>query len=211
MRNYWSVNKWQFTQSIAVATVFDVDFVDDRPGMVVLRVRGDGASQRFANESGGHRWQRIPPTERGGRVHSSTITVAVMREGESADIEIRESDCEFQACRSSGPGGQNVNKVSSAVQVWHKPSGLTFKVQSERSQHQNKANAKKMLHAKLSEQKRNADKNRESQDRKQQVGSGERSDKIRTVQMKNNVVVNHLTGKKISTHAYLKGEVERIA
>lgn len=189
--------------------VFDCEIVDDRPGMMVLKVSGNGASNRFAPESGGHRWQRVPPTERSGRVQSSTVTVAVMPIPKNVSVAVRECDCEIQTCRGSGPGGQKRNKTETAVQIRHKPSGMMVRCDQERSQQQNKATAFAILAAKLQQEATASHNDRERSNRRSQVGSGERSDKIRTVQVKNGIVFS-AGGKKMRLADYLKGVVEEV-
>src|SRR5947207_2335944 len=119
-----------FTISSLGGGVFSFDLLEERPGMIVFRVEGPHVAAAFAHESGGHRWQRIPPNERNGRVHTSTITVAVLPEPATCIVEIREGDLAWSTCRASGPGGQNVNKVETVAIVRHKPTGLMVRSQS---------------------------------------------------------------------------------
>ena len=179
--------------------------------MIVLHISGDNAYEKFAGESGGHRWQRKPPNERKDKVHSSTVTVAVFVDKPKIVREIKESDCEVTTCRGSGPGGQNRNKTDSAVQIKHKPTGMIVRCETERSQKQNKETAFALLASRLaaSDQKDESRYVRDSRTR--QIGSGERSDKIRTVQMQNGQVVNHVSGKKCSVEKYLKGDIWAVA
>ena len=188
-------------------TVFDLDIISDSPTGVVLRAKGKGARSLFEPEAGGHRWQRVPPNERRGKTHSSTVTVAVLPEGSGPGFSFRESDCEFSTFRGSGPGGQLRNKLETAVRVVHKPTGLTVRCETERSQTQNKASALRLLEARLREQAESAARAERNGTRKVQVGSGERSDKIRTVQEQNGVVVNNVTGRKVPLPRYLKGDI----
>lgn len=187
--------------------VFKCDIVAEYEGMITLKIEGAGAIKAFENESGGHRYQRKSPTGKGEK-HSSTITVAVLPVFKFNEITIRESDCEITTCRGSRPGGQNRNKTDSAVQIKHKPSGLIVRCETERSQQQNKASAMSLLQARLNQMNFSTYKDKESQSRKSQIGKGERSDKIRTVQFQNGHVVNHLNGKKIPIEKYFKGEIE---
>jgi peptide chain release factor 1 len=196
---------------LAVGVGFDSEIVAAWDGMVVLHITGADAWERFLLESGGHRWQRVPPNERKDKVHSSTVTVAVFKDEPKAAFKIRESDCQITTCRGSGPGGQNRNVTDSAVQVKHRPSGLMVRCETERSQAQNKAAAISLLAARLEAGHNASQEQAERKDRRAQIGSGERSDKIRTVQMQNGQVVNHLTGKKASVEKYLKGDIWCVA
>ena len=209
--SYSCANNWRSTPKSPSGDVFSVEILDDREQQVIVRFTGENAARIFSKESGGHRWQRVPPTERGGRVHSSTVTVAVMREVAPEEYVLRDCDLEIKTCRGSGPGGQNVNKVESAVQVKHLPTGVLVRCQTERSQKQNKAFAIQLLRSRLVQARDDKAFREQAQDRRAQVGSGERSDKIRTVQVKNNIVVNHLTGKKMRLKDYLRGEIEKVA
>ena len=190
---------------------FDVEIVDDLAGMMVLHVTGKGACEMFSGESGGHRWQRVPPNERQGKVHSSTVTVAVFRDVPPTEFRIREADLTVTTCRGSGPGGQKRNKTESAVQIKHLPSGLMVRCDTERSQQQNKATALALLTSRLAARHDAKAGSAVIDDRRSQIGSGERSDKIRTVQMQNGQVVNHLTGTKISVERYLRGDIVSIS
>lgn len=160
----------------------------------------------FADEAGGHRWQRIPPTEKRGRVHSSTITVAVLPEPVAVDLVIPPGDLEWSACRATGSGGQHLQKTDSAVQLRHLPTGLIVKSQSQRSQHQNRAMALATLRGRLTAAAA-ADRARDRGDaRRRQVGSGMRGDKRRTVRAQDGAVVDHLTGRTWRLRDYERGE-----
>ena len=183
-----------------------VEVLDDRPSIVVLRVEGPGAAALFADEPGGHRWQRVPPTERRGRVHTSTITVAVMREPSPAEVQLEARDLEITTCRGSGPGGQARNMTDSAVQVKHRPTGVIVRSDSERSQHQNKQTALALLRAKLWQARQESEEAARTADRRSQVGSGMRGDKRRTIRCQDEQVVDHVTGRRWRLRAYLRGE-----
>ncbi|MFO0761729.1 MAG: peptide chain release factor-like protein [Byssovorax sp.] len=175
-------------------------------GLVVLRITGRGALEAFRDEAGGHRWQRIPPTEKRGRVQTSTITVAVLPEPTAAEVRIDPRELKIAFCRGSGAGGQKRNKTETAVQVTHLPTGLMVRCETERSQHQNKATALAVLGARLLDKARSVKESSLSAERKQQVGSGMRGDKRRTVRCQEGQVHDHVTGRVIALAAYERGE-----
>jgi len=158
---------------------------------VVFAVMGRGAYGLFKYESGVHRVQRVPQTEASGRIHTSTATVAVLPEVEAVEVEIDEDDLEIEAFRASGPGGQNVNKVNSAVRIRHKPSGLVVTCQEERSQHKNKERALRLLRAKLKDMVESKAEEKRVHERRIQIGSAARSEKIRTYNFPQNRVTDH--------------------
>lgn len=186
--------------------VFDLEVSERQAGLVVLSVTGRGALEAFKDEAGGHRWQRIPPNEKRGRVQTSTITVAVLREPSATEVKVDLRDLRIGFCRGSGAGGQNRNKTETAVQITHLPSGLMVRCETERSQHQNKATAMSLLRARLYERARSTKERSLSEERRQQLGSGMRGDKRRTVRCQEGVVNDHLTGRVISLRDYERGE-----
>jgi len=161
---------------------------------IIALIKGKGAYSRLKYESGVHRVQRVPVTEASGRIHTSTSTVAVLPEVEDVDVQIDEKDLKIETQRASGPGGQHVNKVESAIRVTHMPTGIVVLCQEERSQHQNRVRAFKILRAKLFEMERRRQQQEIAKQRKDQVGTGERSEKIRTYNFPQNRVTDHRIG-----------------
>ncbi len=157
---------------------------------------GQNLYEILKNESGVHRVQRIPQTEKSGRVHTSTASVAVIPYVEPKEIQINPSDLEISFFRSSGPGGQNVNKVETAVRILHKPTGITISSQVDRSQHANREKALEILRAKLFEQKQTEAQNKLGNLRKEQIGSAERAEKIRTYNFPDDRITDHRINKK---------------
>ncbi|HSK87429.1 MAG TPA: peptide chain release factor 1 [Anaerolineales bacterium] len=161
---------------------------------IIFEVKGKGAYSKLKYESGVHRVQRVPATEAQGRIHTSTATVAVMAEVDEVEINIPESDLEIEVYRSSGAGGQNVQKNSTAVRLYHKPTGMVVTCQDERSQLQNKMRALSILRARLYEMEEEKRRAEIESDRRSQVGTGERSEKIRTYNYPQNRVTDHRVG-----------------
>ena len=161
---------------------------------ISFTVEGDGAWSRFKFESGVHRVQRVPETESGGRVHTSTATVAVLPEMETADVQLNPADVEMQVFRSSGAGGQHVNKTSSAVRLIHKPTGTVVECQQERSQFQNRDKAMRILASRLYEAEQEKILDSYTQQRRSQVGSGMRNERIRTYNFPQGRVTDHRIG-----------------
>ena len=158
---------------------------------VTFMLNGPGAYSKMKYESGVHRVQRVPATEAGGRIHTSTVTVAVMPEAEEVELDIRPEDLRFDVFRSSGPGGQCVNTTDSAVRVTHIPTGLSVASQQEKSQHRNKEIALRILYARMLELKQREEADKQAADKRSQVGTGDRSERIRTYNFPQNRVTDH--------------------
>jgi len=177
---------------------------------VIFQVKGQGAYSKLKYESGVHRVQRVPTTESSGRIHTSTATVAVLAEVEDVDIDIPESDLKIDVFRSSGAGGQNVQKNATAIRLTHIPTGMVVAVQDERSQLQNKLRAMSILRARLFEIEAEKRRSAEEADRRSQVGTGERSEKIRTYNYPQNRVTDHRINLSIyNLPAVMEGGIDQ--
>ena len=175
---------------------------------VTFMVEGDGVYSRFKFESGVHRVQRVPETESQGRIQTSTATVAVLPEAEDVEIEINPADIIMESCKSSGAGGQHVNKTESAVRLTHKPTGIIIECQEERSQFKNRDKALKMLKTKLYDMKMTEQNEKIASDRKSQVGTGDRSERIRTYNYPQGRVTDHRIGLTLfSLESFLNGNI----
>ncbi len=196
----WKVETMNMDE-IGIGGVKDVSFM----------INGQGAYSRLKYESGVHRVQRVPETESGGRIHTSTITVAIMPEIEEVEVDIDMNDCKFDVFRSSGNGGQSVNTTDSAVRLTHIPTGIVISCQDEKSQLKNKDKALRVLRAKLYELEQEKQHDAEAQLRKSQVGTGDRSEKIRTYNFPQGRVTDHRI--KLTLHrldAVMDGDIEEI-
>jgi len=178
---------------------------------IAFTVEGNGAFARFKFESGVHRVQRVPETETQGRIHTSAITVAVLPEAEEVEIEINPNDLEVDTYRSGGAGGQHVNKTDSAIRITHKPTGLVVECQDERSQFKNRDKAMKMLRTKLYDMERTKKQQERADERKSQVGSGDRSERIRTYNYPQSRLTDHRIGLTLySLEQILDGDLDGV-
>jgi peptide chain release factor 1 len=178
---------------------------------MVAEIKGHGVYDTLKQESGVHRVQRVPVTERQGRIHTSTASVAILPIVESKAVEMKESDLEVTFSRAGGPGGQNVNKVETAVRLLHKPTGIVVSCRVERSQHANRDKAMEILRAKLFEMQQASAVGSVGDIRKAQIGSGDRSEKIRTYNYPDDRVTDHRIGKKWGNlEGIMDGEMDKI-
>ena len=176
---------------------------------IVFMVKGRGALSRLEKEAGGHRVQRVPPTERRGRRQSSTVTVAVLRRPSEVEVDLRPGDVRVETMRSSGPGGQHANKTDSAVRVTHVPTGITAYA-GAKSQHDNRRRAMEVLRTRLHQIQASEDKRARRKARSSQIGSGMRGDKIRTIRYQDGRVIDHRTGTKIPLKEWQAGKLDRL-
>ena len=175
---------------------------------IAFQIEGEGAYSRFKFESGVHRVQRVPETESQGRIQTSTATVAVLPEVEEVSIEIDPADLIFESCKSSGAGGQHINKTESAVRLTHKPTGIVVECQEERSQFKNKDKALRMLRAILYDQKQREQDEQIASDRRAQVGTGDRSERIRTYNYPQGRITDHRIGLTLySLERFVDGDI----
>lgn len=178
---------------------------------ISFMIIGDGAFSRFKFESGVHRVQRIPVTESNGRIQTSTVTVAVLPEMDDVEVEVNSADIKIESCKSSGAGGQHINKTESAVRLTHKPTGIVIECDQERSQLQNKEKAMKILYSKLYDMKQREQDEKIASARKSQVGTGDRSEKIRTYNYPQSRITDHRINKTVfNLQAFLNGDMDDI-
>ncbi|MDR0867647.1 MAG: peptide chain release factor 1 [Planctomycetota bacterium] len=177
---------------------------------VVVSVQGAGAFSALKYEGGGHRVQRVPETENQGRIHTSAATVAVLPEVEEYEIEIKPQDLRIETIKSTGPGGQNVNKTESAIRILHLPTGLIVHVGDEKSQNKNKSKAMRVLRARLSEMKKREEEAARAKERREQVGSGDRSERVRTYNFPQDRCSDHRLNRNFSLSDIIAGKLDKL-
>jgi peptide chain release factor 1 len=178
---------------------------------IITLIEGKGVYSKLKYESGVHRVQRVPSTEAQGRIHTSTVTVAILPEADEVEAQIDPNDLKIDVFRSSGPGGQSVNTTDSAVRITHLPTGLVVTCQDEKSQHKNKAKALRVLNARLIDKLSEEQKSEISENRKNQVGTGERSERIRTYNFPQGRVTDHRIGLTLyKLDKVLEGDIDEI-
>ncbi|MEQ9617895.1 MAG: peptide chain release factor 1 [Deltaproteobacteria bacterium] len=178
---------------------------------IIVSIEGKNVYSRLKYESGVHRVQRVPTTETGGRIHTSTATVAVLPEPDEVEVEVDEKDLKIDTYRASGPGGQHVNKTDSAIRITHLPTGIVVQCQDERSQHKNRLHAMRMLRVKLYEIEEQKRQSEIASTRKSLVGSGERSEKIRTYNFRDGRITDHRIGLTLyKIESILNGELDEL-
>jgi peptide chain release factor 1 len=205
----WAGDLYRMLAKYAERRGFATEPMDIGDGKFTFAVKGDGAYSVFKHEGGTHRVQRVPVTESQGRIHTSTATVAVLPEAEDVDVHVDPNDLQVDVYRSSGPGGQSVNTTDSAVRITHKPSGIVVSMQDEKSQLQNREKAMRVLRARLYERALAEQQAELAADRRSQVGTGDRAEKIRTYNYGERRVTDHRI--KLTTHnldQVLEGELD---
>jgi peptide chain release factor 1 len=213
----FAADLYRMYSKFADAQGWKIEMMDTSPSErggfkeIVFSMLGQDVFKKMRYESGVHRVQRVPATEAQGRIHTSTASVAVLPEADEVDVQLKTEDMEITVCRASGPGGQGVNTTDSAVQIHHKPSGLIVRCADERSQIKNKAKALRVLRSRLLAHKQEQEQERMSAARKSQIGTGDRSEKVRTYNFPQNRVTDHRINLTIQNlPAILEGDLDEM-
>jgi len=202
-------NNYLFILKQQIGGKFDCDLIEKQPGRIVFTAKGKAAKELFGNEGGVYRWQRRPKNDKRGRTHTSTITVAVLKEFKKAEVKINPKDLDYKYSLSSGPGGQNVQKNMTAVTLTHKPTGIRVRIETKSQKH-NKIEALAILKCRLSELESKKMSGKRNDKRRKQLGKGERPEKRRTIAVQRDEVVDHKTGRRMKYKDYMRGYIERL-
>ncbi|MHC4600808.1 MAG: peptide chain release factor 1 [Planctomycetota bacterium] len=212
----FAADLYRMYQRYAEARGWRIDHLASSPtdlggfNKVVFSVDGDSVFQLLRFESGGHRVQRVPETEAGGRIHTSACTVAVLPEPEEVEIDLKTDDLKIETFRASGPGGQKVNKTSSAVRMTHLPTSTVVSCQDEKSQHKNRAKARRIMRSRLFELEQQKKSDERSAKRRSQIGSGDRSQRVRTYNFPQNRVTDHRIKQNFPLQGVMAGDLEKV-
>lgn len=189
---------------------FEYKVLEQNEGLITIWISGNNAKNTFSNEEGSHRWQRVPPTERKGRVHTSSITVAILDVNDYKEVEIRPDEIRIETTRGSGSGGQRKNVTDNCVVMTHLATGLKV-VRDGRQQHKNKEDALEELTKRVNNLYRTGHDGEVTNERREQIGDGARSDKRRTYRVKDSIVIDHITGKTASLKDVMRGKIELLS
>ena len=189
---------------------FESKIIEDNDALIIIWITGVNAKNTFINEQGGHRWQRVPPTEKKGRVHTSSITVAIMEENDYKEVELYSNEYRLETTRGTGNGGQHKNTTDSCVVVTHIATSIKV-VRDGRNQHKNKEDALKELTKRVNDYYRTGHLEESVEERRDQIGKGDRSDKRRTYRVKDSIVIDHITNKTASLKDVLRGKIDLLS